>query len=105
MQSDILFSVSTPLGFTVRTTRPYWDYLVTMKHKPMFGREEDVADILQEPDEVRRSRDDKNVLLFYRLERPGRWLCVVAKRLNGDGFLLTAYPADYIKQGALIWRK
>ena len=105
MESDILFNVSTPLGFSVRTTRRYWDYVATMKHRPMYGREEAVIDVLQDPDEVRRSRDDINVFLFYRLERYGRWVCVVAKRLNGEGFLLTAYPADYIKQGELIWKK
>ena len=105
MQSDILFNVSTPLGFSVRTTRRYWDHIVTNKHEPMLEREEDVVDILQAADEVRRSRKDINVFLFYRLERPGRWICVVAKRLNGEGFLLTAYPADSIKEGELIWKK
>jgi hypothetical protein len=27
----------------------------------------------------------------------------VTRRLNGDGFLITAYPTDAIKQGELIW--
>ena len=105
MESEYLFNVDTPLGFSVRTTRRYWDKLVTMKHDSMFGREEDVVDILQTPDVVRRSRNDINVFLFYRLERPGRWICVVAKRPNGQGFLLTTYPTDAIKQGEPIWKK
>lgn len=99
MESDILFNVQTPLGFSVRTTRGYWDHITRTKHDLMFGREDAAADILQAPDEVRRSRKDINVFLFYRLERPGRWMCVVAKRPNGQGFLLTAYPTDSIKQG------
>jgi len=45
------------------------------------------------------------VYLFYRLERPKRWLCAVAKRLNGEGFLITAYPTDAIKEGEQIWVK
>ena len=105
MESDILFNVNTPLGFSVRTTRRYWDFIATMKHSVMMGREEVVADVLQAPDEVRRSRDDSSVFLFYRMESPNRWVCIVAKRLNGEGFLITAYPADYIKEGKLIWRK
>ena len=29
----------------------------------------------------------------------------VAKRLNGEGFLITAYPTDAIKEGEQIWVK
>lgn len=68
MGYEYLFNVQTPLGFSVRTTRGYWDHITLMKHDPMYGREEDVVDILQAPDEVRRSRNDMNVFLFYRLE-------------------------------------
>ena len=27
MESDILFAVSTPLGFRVRVTRGYWEFM------------------------------------------------------------------------------
>ena len=69
----------------------------------MLGRETDVMEALAEPDEVRRSSKDPNVLLFYRMERPRRWLCVVAKRLGSEGFLITAYPTDAIKTGEQLW--
>jgi hypothetical protein len=36
-------------------------------------------------------------------ERIGRWVCAVAKRLNEDGFLITTYPTDAIKEGERIW--
>ena len=102
---DILFNVDTPVGFRVRTTRRYWDFLSTTKRAVMAGRENDVMEALGEPDEVRRSRSDPDAFLFYRAERPGRWLCVVAKRLDGGGFVITAYPTDAIKRGELVWRK
>ena len=57
------------------------------------------------PDEIRRSRSDPAALLFYRLERPGRWLYAVTKRLNDEGFLITTYPADGIKEGERIWNR
>jgi hypothetical protein len=60
---------------------------------------------LTAPDEVRQSRSDSEVFLFYKIERERRWVCAVAKRLNGDGFLITAYPADAIKEGELVWPK
>ncbi|ETW92183.1 MAG: hypothetical protein ETSY2_54235 [Candidatus Entotheonella gemina] len=71
----------------------------------MYERETDVQDVLQTPDEIRQSRRDPNVFLFYRLKQPGRWLCAIAKRLNGDGFLITTYPIDAIKESERIWSK
>ena len=105
MESDILFEVSTPLGFRVRVTRAYWEFIVTVKHPVMRERATEVQDVLQSPDEVRQSRSDPTVFLFYRAEVPGRWLCAVTKRLNNDGFLITTYPTDAIKEGERIWNR
>ena len=38
-------------------------------------------------------------------ERPGRWICAVAKRLDGEGFLITTYPTEAIKEGEQVWSK
>ncbi len=67
--------------------------------------EEFVHLTLSAPDEVRRSSRDAKVLLFYRTRREGRWVVAVARRLNGDGFLITAYQTDAIKEGETLWRK
>lgn len=71
----------------------------------MAGREEEVRQALTDPDEVRHSRVDGNVLLFYKEVGKRRWVCAVCRRLNGDGFLITAYPTDAIKEGNRIWPK
>lgn len=105
MANGLFFEVSTPLGFRVHTTRTYWELIVSVKHPVMRAREADVQGALRTPDEIRRSRSDSAVFLFYRLEQPGRWLCAVVKRLNGEGFLITAYPTDAIKEGEQIWSK
>jgi hypothetical protein len=101
----LLFEVSTPLGFNVRVTCNYWDVIVTIKHPVMRGREADVQNTLRDPDEIRRSRNDPDVHLFYRRERPKRWICAVAKRLEGEGFLITTFPTDAIKEGEQVWSK
>jgi len=105
MNDKILFEVPTPLGFSVRVTYSYWELIVTVKHPVMNGREMDVQNALRMPDEIRRSRNDPAVYLFYRSERPGRWICAVAKRLNNEGFLITTFPTDAIKEGERIWSK
>ncbi len=94
-----------PLGFRVRVTRAYWTLIVTVKHPVMAGHELDVRAALTNPDEIRLSRSDPNVYLFYKSQDMKRWVCAVAKQQNGDGFLVTAYPTDAIKEGERIWPK
>jgi hypothetical protein len=100
----LIFEVPTPLGFTVRCTHGYWQFIVAEKHPVLRGREKEVEQVLADPDEVRCSRKDSAVLLFYRGASP-RWLCAVARRDDGLGFLITAYPTDMIKAGDTIWTK
>lgn len=72
----------------------------------MRGREDDVRGALSDPDEIRQSTSSQAVFLFYKLERPGRWICAVARRVDDrDGFLITAYPTDAIKEGTRVWTK
>jgi hypothetical protein len=104
-RQDLFFEVPTPLGFSVRVTRAYWQRIVSIKHPTMAGQETSVQASLRQPEEVRVSRSDPTVYLFYRTERPGRLVCAVAKRLNGEGFLLTAYPTYAIKEGTRVWPK
>jgi hypothetical protein len=102
---SLLFIASSPLGFRVRVTKSYWEVIVTIKHPIMAGREEDVKITLEDPDEIRRSRSDENVFLFYKAERESRWICAVSKQSDTDGFLITTYPTDAIKEGTQVWHK
>lgn len=101
---DLAFEVATPLGFTVRCTRAHWEFIATQKHPSMSGREADVRQVLADPDEIRRSRKDPGVYLFYRADTL-RWLCAVARREDGYGFVITAYPTDAIKAGEVLWTR
>jgi hypothetical protein len=105
LENELLFEVDTPLGFSVRVSQSYWEFIVTVKHPTMAGMENEVQTTLREPEEVRRSRSDANVYLFYRKQNAQRWFCAVVRRLNGDGFLITTYPTDAIKAGETIWRQ
>jgi hypothetical protein len=104
-ENEILFIAKTPLGFTVHVTKTYWELITTIKHPIMAGREEDVKKALEQPDEIRQSKSDEMVYLFYKAEREKRWICAVSKRTGQDGFLITTYPTDAIKEGVQIWHK
>jgi hypothetical protein len=48
--ADIYFTVKTPLNVEVKTTVRYWEYLITMKHPIMKGKENIAKAALQFPD-------------------------------------------------------
>ena len=102
---EVLFEARTPLGFLVRVSRARWELITTVKHPVMAGRESSVKATLENPDEVRQSRTDLGVLLFYRAEAARRWVCAVTRQADADAFLVTAYPTDAIKEGVRIWPK
>jgi len=102
--AERLFEIATPLGFVVWCFREYWKFIATQKHPVLAGREKEVAEVLADPDEVRQSRKDADVFLFYRGAAP-RWLCAVVRRDGEAGFLITAYPTDAIKAGVTVWTK
>ncbi len=104
MADHLLFEIPTPLGFTVRCSHSYWAYIVGQKHPILAGREGEVQLALEYPKEVRRSRKDSEVFMFYRADS-NRWICAVVRRENGEGFLITAYRADAVKSGEIVWKK
>ncbi len=104
-EPEVLFEARTPLGFLVRVSRARWELITTVKHPVMAGRETSVKTTLENPDEVRQSRIDADVLLFYKVEVARRWVCAVTKQADEDAFLVTAYPTDAIKEGVRIWPK
>jgi hypothetical protein len=98
------FEILTPLNFTVRTSEEYWEKLI-VKHPDIADLELEIQQALANPDKIRRSSRDPNVLLFYLVLKERRWVVAVARRLNSDGFLITAYQTDAIKEGESLWHK
>ncbi|MBZ0290478.1 MAG: DUF4258 domain-containing protein [Anaerolineae bacterium] len=99
-----LFDVETPLGFRVHCYEDYWQDKVVAQHPVMLDRVEDVKRALSNPEEVRLSRTDEEVYLFYTADDK-RLVCAVARSIEDDGFLITAYPTDKMKAGKTVWKK
>ncbi len=99
------FVVQSRLAFTVRTTRGYWSLITTVKHPTLAGQERAVIRTLIEPDQVRVSKVDRVVYLFYR-KVGRRYLCVVTKRMDAKtAFIMTVYVTEKIKEGQVIWKR
>lgn len=69
--------------------------------------ESEIVHVLQAPAEIRVSRSDDDVKLFYRYFARtlvgGKWLCVVVKYLPNNAFVITAYLTDKLKAGENSW--
>jgi hypothetical protein len=101
--NEFLFDLTTPLGFRVHTTLEYWNKLI-IKHPEIEDKLQEVINTLENPAEIRKSKRDKLILLFYSVS--GRYLlCVVSKRIKDDAFLVTAYITNKVKEGEVLWRK
>jgi hypothetical protein len=103
MDKKLLFSVQTPIGIEIRITTDYWGYLVSVKHPVMQGKEGIVQSVLDSPDEIRLSKTDKDVFLYYK--KFDKLYCVVAKHTATEGYVITAYPAEKVKEGETIWTR
>ena len=104
MESELLFQVMSKLDKKIRVTKRYWDKITTIKHPGMKNKEMMVAKTLEAPTEIRQSKSDDSVFLYYRpVEEYHN--AVVVKHLNGEGFIITTYITDKIKEGKQIWKK
>ena len=57
---------------------------------------------------MRRSVYDPSVLIYYRYFKDvlgGKYITVVVKVNNIEGFILTSYVTDRVKRGDEVWRK
>ncbi len=65
-----------------------------LERAEMLGMRKEIIRTLQAPAEVRISRSDSAVRLFYEFYSQttigGKWLCVVVKYLADDAFVITA---------------
>jgi len=102
---DEYFKVKTPLGVTIRTTKDYWRRIISTKHPSIAKHESDVKDTLKDPDQIRKSKQDPRVHIYYK-DIGKIYVCVVADHLtNTEGYIVTSYLTDRIKEGEQIYVK
>ena len=94
-------------GRTVRLTDERLAHI--LEHPELGGMADEIELVLRAPAEVRLSRSDESVQLFYNFYAQtkvgGKWLCVVVKATIDDAFVMTAYLTDKLKAGETLWPK
>lgn len=90
----------TVIGKTVELTLERKQHILE-EHPELKDHFDKLEQVLLKPEEIRISRTDANVLLFYRYFvkiKSGIYITVVAK-FNDRNFILTAHMTDKIKMG------
>ena len=83
---ETYFEVKSKLNKRIKVTKFRWELITKTKHLEIEGKEKEVKETLAEPDEIRLSRSDSLVHLYYKYH--GKLsLSVVAKHKNGEGLL------------------
>lgn len=101
---NVYFEIKSFLDKVIRTTETHWQMIVNIKHPEISGKEVEVKKCLTDPVEIRISAEDHDVYLYY-MPLDKYFICVVARHLNGDGFIITSYITDKIKEGKIIWKR
>ena len=98
-----MFEVVCRMGFKVKCTRERYLHIIT-RHPEILEMEKELKEALEDPDFVKASTYDKSVLLFYK-SAGKEYIVVVAKNLGKEGFVITAYITDFVKEGEMVWKK
>ena len=80
-----------------------------LEHPEMIEFIDDIEDVIQNPEVVIQSKVDINVELYYNKKLTklfgNKWLCVVVKFNDIDGFILTSYISRNLIKGETLWER
>lgn len=98
-----MFQIVCKLGFSVKLTEERYFHIIT-RHPEILDKEDKIKEAVSNPDFIKGSKFDSNVALFYKSVAKD-YIVVVVKKTGYDGFVITAYLTDFVKEGDIIWKK
>lgn len=93
-------------GKTIELTSERKKHILTF-HPDLHSYMKHIKAVLLQPDDLRISKSDPQVLLFYKYFDTildGKYIAVTVK-LNERNFILTSYLTDHIKSGERYEKK
>ncbi len=93
-----VIDIEDKFGNRICLTRERWNH--ALKHK--IPNLDHLESCLQNPVEVRKSKYDEDARLYYR-KLGGEYVCVVVQ--IEDGFIMTAYTTEGMKEGETVWKQ
>ncbi|MEA2089825.1 MAG: hypothetical protein U9O89_03590 [Thermoproteota archaeon] len=103
----VVFKILSKMGKVVSLDEDRWHHV--LEHPEMQNQLDRIKKTVVNPDEVRESVHDSSVFLFYKLyEKTSvteKYLLIIVKTLNREGFIVTAFFTDRVKKGGVVWKK
>ena len=103
MENQDIFSVTSPLGYTVVCTAHQWDTHIAPGHSELQGREEDVKETIKDPSKIYESKSHPERHIYYSspvdVADESRYTKVVAgpdKKLKTVYSVITAFDVKKI---------
>ena len=97
---NIIFEVIDKTGRKLRMTDYNWHHIVK-RHPEIASQKEKIIETLEKPDKITDSPDDEETKYYYKfyknLPSPYRFMRVIAKYLNGEGFIISSHFVKVIK--------
>ena len=97
---NVIFEIVDKNGKKIRLTDKQHSHMMD-EHPYMHKYMEEIKETLQKPDKITSYSFDENLRYFYKgykhLEKPNKYVLVVAKYLNGEGYIISAYLETKIK--------
>ena len=94
------------IGKIIELTQERKDHILEF-HPDLKVHFSKIPKVLEDPDQIRKSKHDPKVLLFYKYFaniKGGKYLAVVVK-INKRNFILTSYLTDKTITGKKIYEK
>lgn len=93
-----VIDVEDRFGNRICLTRERWNH--ALRHK--IPNLDVLEGCLKNPDEVRKSKYDEDARIYYQ-RNDGEYVCIVVQ--IEDGFIMTAYTTERMKEGKTIWTR
>lgn len=92
-----LFNITDKSGRKIRLTKERWQH-ITLEH-PQINNPEELKETLVNPLKITSSKYDPDKVCYYYCYNKNikRYLMVVVKYLNGEGFIITCYHTKKIQ--------
>ena len=90
----------------IELTDERWLHIVR-EHPELKLYKERIGEVLSSPDYVKKSRRDKEVLLYYKHYSDiykGKYILAAVKK-GLRSFVITCYITDIIKKGVTLWER
>ncbi|MFC1960270.1 hypothetical protein ACFLYO_06140 [Chloroflexota bacterium] len=75
-------------GIPIRLTDERWQHIV-VGHSELVGMKQEVLDTIAKPERILAGNEAE--LLAIHIVETGKWLVVIYRELEADGFVITAF--------------